>query len=295
MSAAAKLGRRKPAPIPARAGVGLKPEHYRDVIDAWPDVGWFEVHPENYMGAGGWPHHVLERVRARYPLSMHGVGLSIGGADPLNRQHVDRLADLVRRYEPALISEHLAWSTHEGHFLNDLLPLPYHEATLAHVSRHVNELQTALNRRVLIENPSTYVTFTESDMAEVDFLKELVRRTGCGLLLDCNNVHVCATNHHFDAVTYIDTFPVEHAGEIHLAGYAEIEDDDGSPLLIDAHDRTVRDAVWALYRRVIERAGAIPTLIEWDNDVPAWSALHAEAMKADRIMRASTKGSTRAA
>jgi uncharacterized protein (UPF0276 family) len=200
----------------------------------------------------------------------------------------------VQRYEPALISEHLAWSTHEGHFLNDLLPLPYNEATLTHVARHVDELQTALNRRVLIENPSTYVTFATSDMAEVDFLKELVRRTGCGLLLDCNNVHVCATNHRFDAVAYIDAFPVEHAGEIHLAGYAEIEDDDGSPLLIDAHDRTVREAVWDLYRRVVDRAGPIPTVIEWDNDVPAWGALHAEARKADRILQRE-EGSTRAA
>jgi uncharacterized protein (UPF0276 family) len=284
MSAATKLGQRMNTPIPARAGVGLKPEHYRHVIDTWPDVGWFEVHPENYMGAGGWPHHVLERVRARYPLSLHGVGLSIGGAEPLNRQHAGRLAELVKRYEPGLVSEHLAWSTHEGHFLNDLLPLPYNEGTLAHVARHVDELQEVLGRRVLIENPSTYVTFSTSDMSEVDFLSELVRRTGCGLLLDCNNVYVCAINHHFDPAAYIDAFPIAHAREIHLAGYAEIADDDGSPLLIDAHDRTVRDAVWALYARVIARAGAIPTLIEWDNDVPGWDALYAEAMKAERIL-----------
>lgn len=284
MSAARKRGPYNLAPIPARAGVGLKPEHYFDVIDAWPDVGWFEVHPENYMGAGGWPHHVLERVRARYPLSLHGVGLSIGGAEPLNREHMGRLAELVHRYEPGLVSEHLAWSTHEGHFLNDLLPLPYNEVTLAHVARHVDELQEALGRRVLIENPSTYVTLSATDMSEIDFLTELVRRTGCGLLLDCNNVYVCAANHRFDPVSYIDAFPVEHAGEIHLAGYAEIPDDDGSSLLVDAHDRAVRDAVWSLYERVIGRAGAIPTLIEWDNDVPAWGALHAEAMKAERIL-----------
>jgi uncharacterized protein (UPF0276 family) len=281
MSAALKLGQPKPSPIPARAGVGLKPEHYREILDTWPDVGWFEVHPENYMGDGGWPHHVLERVRARYPLSMHGVGLSIGGAEPLNREHLARLAALVKRYQPGLVSEHLAWSTHEGHFLNDLLPLPYNEETLAHVARHVDELQEALGRRVLIENPSTYVAFATTEMSEVDFLRELVRRTGCGLLLDCNNVYVCAVNHHFDPTAYIDAFPFEHVGEFHLAGYAEIADDDGSPLLIDAHDRTVRDVVWALYARAIARAGAIPTLIEWDNDVPEWGVLHAEALKAE--------------
>lgn len=294
MSAALKLGQSALRPIPARAGVGLKPEHYRDVLDSFPDIGWFEVHPENYMGAGGWPHHVLERVRARYPLSMHGVGLSIGGAEPLNRAHIDRLKALVKRYQPGLVSEHLAWSTHEGHFLNDLLPLPYNEATLAHVARHVDELQEALGRRVLIENPSTYVTFTNSEMPEVDFLREMVKRTGCGLLLDCNNVYVCAVNHHFDPAAYIDAFPVEHVGEFHLAGYAEIADEDGSPLLIDAHDRTVRDVVWALYARAVARAGAIPTLIEWDNDVPGWDALHAEAMKAERIL-SRTEGITCAA
>jgi uncharacterized protein (UPF0276 family) len=284
MSAALKLGQPKPSPIPARAGVGLKPEHYREILDAWPDVGWFEVHPENYMGAGGWPHHVLERVRARYPLSMHGVGLSIGGAEPLNREHLARLTALVKRYQPGLVSEHLAWSTHEGHFLNDLLPLPYNEETLAHVARHVDELQEALGRRVLIENPSTYVAFATTEMSEVDFLRELVRRTGCGLLLDCNNVYVCAVNHHFDPAAYIDAFPFEHVGEFHLAGYAEIADDDGSPLLVDAHDRTVRDVVWALYARAIARAGAIPTLIEWDDDVPEWGILHAEALKAELFL-----------
>ncbi len=294
MSAALKLGQPTLSSIPARAGVGLKPEHYRDVLDSFPNIGWFEVHPENYMGAGGWPHHVLERVRARYPLSMHGVGLSIGGAEPLNREHINRLKALVKRYQPGIVSEHLAWSTHEGHFLNDLLPLPYNESTLAHVAQHVDELQTALGRRVLIENPATYVTFSTTDMSEIDFLSELVRRTGCGLLLDCNNVYVCAVNHHFDPAAYLDAFPVQYAEEIHLAGYAEIADDGGSALLIDAHDRTVRDAVWALYARVVARAGAVPTLIEWDNDVPGWDALYAEAMKADRIL-SRKEGVTRAA
>jgi uncharacterized protein (UPF0276 family) len=295
MSAAIKLGQKAPAPIPARAGVGLKPEHYRDILDVWPDIGWFEVHPENFMGAGGWPHHVLERVRARYPLSLHGVGLSIGGAEPLNREHLNRLAALVKRYEPGLVSEHLAWSTHEGAFLNDLLPLPYNETTLAHVARHVDQMQTALKRRVLIENPSTYVTFANSEMSEIEFLRALVERSGCGLLLDCNNVFVCATNHRFDPVSYIDEFPLEHAGEIHLAGYAQLDDEDGTPLLIDSHDGVVRNAVWGLYERVIARGGPTATLIEWDNDVPAWSDLYAEAMKADLLMSSRKEGYSRVA
>lgn len=284
MSAAAKRGQPINTPIPARAGVGLKPEHYRDVLDDFPDIGWFEVHPENYMGAGGWPHHVLERVRDRYPLSLHGVGLSIGGAGPLDRRHLERLAELERRYKPSLVSEHLAWSTHEGHFLNDLLPLPYKAETLARVVEHVDEVQQTLGRRVLIENPATYVTFSSSDMPEVEFLAELSRRARCGLLLDCNNVYVSAINHRFDAAAYIDAFPIEHVAEIHLAGYAEATDDDGSPLLIDAHDRAVRDVVWDLYAKLIARAGAVPTLIEWDNDVPAWRTLYGEAMKAERLL-----------
>jgi uncharacterized protein (UPF0276 family) len=295
MPLAFKTGQRRPAPIPARAGVGLKSAHYRDVLDTFPNMGWFEVHPENYMGAGGWPHHVLERVRARYPLSMHGVGLSIGGADRLDKRHLRRLKDLVDRYEPGLVSEHLAWSTHEGNFLNDLLPLPYNDTTLACVAEHVDELQTALARPVLIENPSTYVAFAATEMSEIDFLSELSRRTGCGLLLDCNNVYVSATNHRFDAAAYIDAFPLEHVGEIHLAGYAEVTDDDGSALLIDAHDRAVRDAVWSLYARLIGRAGAVPTLIEWDNDLPTWSGLQAEAMKAERILTAVEEREIRAA
>ena len=272
------------SPIPARAGVGLKPEHYRDIVDSTPDVGWFEVHPENYMGAGGPPHHMLEWVRARYPLSLHGVGLSIGGAGRLDRTHLTRLKALAERYEPGLFSEHLAWSTHEGAYLGDLLPLPYREETLAHVARHVDETQEIIGRRMLIENPSTYVRFAESDMSEIEFLGALAARTGCGLLLDVNNVFVSATNHDYGATAYIDAFPIDHVGEIHLAGYAETEDDNGDPLLIDAHDRAVLDEVWQLYERAINRAGAVPTLIEWDSDIPAWPALFEEAARAERIM-----------
>jgi uncharacterized protein (UPF0276 family) len=285
----ARLGHRVAAPVPARAGAGLKPQHYADILDALPDIGWFEVHPENYMGAGGPPHHYLELVRERYPLSLHGVGLSIGGAGPLNETHLMRLKALDRRYEPGLVSEHLAWSTHEDYFLNDLLPLPYTEETLAHVARHVSQVQDTLGRRILIENPSTYVQFRASEMSEVEFLRELVRRSGCGLLLDVNNAYVSAVNHDGDARAYIDAFPMEHVGEIHLAGHAAFEDDAGAPLLIDAHDRSVADAVWALYRRAVRRLGSVPTLIEWDNDIPAWDVLFAETRLAERAMKEECK------
>jgi len=271
-------------PIPAKAGVGLKPEHIETILETRPAIGWFEVHPENYMGRGGAPHHNLMRVRENYPLSLHGVGLSIGSAERLDARHLARLAGLIRRYEPAVFSEHLAWSTHEGTFLNDLLPLPYNEETLAIVCRHVDEVQSFLGRRMLLENPSTYVSFAGSDMSETKFLGEIARRTGCGLLLDVNNVYVSATNHGFDARAYITEFPVQHVGEIHLGGHAEAVDDEGQPLLIDAHDRTVRDEVWSLYRLAIARASVIPTLIEWDNDVPAWDVLFGEAQRADQAL-----------
>jgi uncharacterized protein (UPF0276 family) len=223
-------------------------------------------------------------MRALYPLSLHGVGLSIGAVQPLNRDHLARLKRLIDRYDPESFSEHLAWSTHESHFLNDLLPLPYTEDTLTLVSNHVSQVQDYLGRRMLIENPSTYIQFSHNDMSEIDFLKALVQRTGCGLLLDVNNVYVCAINHGFKAEDYIDAFPVEHIGEIHLAGHAEIEDDCGETLLVDAHDRNVKDEVWTLYERIIARSGAKPTLIEWDNDIPAWDVLFDEALKAEKIM-----------
>ncbi|MFN3745955.1 MAG: DUF692 family multinuclear iron-containing protein [Hyphomicrobiaceae bacterium] len=272
--------------IPHRTGVGLKPEHYRDILDSPPSVGWFEVHPENYMGAGGPPHHYLERIRSLYPISLHGVGLSIGGAGRLSTVHLRRLKHLVDRYDPGLFSEHLAWSTHETTFLNDLLPLPYTRESLAHVAAHVDEVQEAIGRSILIENPSTYVTFPSSEMSEIEFLSELAARTGCGLLLDVNNAFASATNHGIDAAAYIDAFPAHIVGEVHLAGHAEIDGGDATRLLVDAHDRHVADPVWSLYRRLIQRSGPLPTLIEWDNDIPDWPTLAAEARLADDIMQA---------
>lgn len=274
------------SPIPARAGVGLKPRHYRPILGTEPEIGWFEVHPENYMGAGGPPHRYLAAIRERFPLSLHGVGLSIGADRPLDRDHLARLVALERRYAPGLMSEHLAWSTHETGFLDDLLPIPYTEETLSRVAEHVDQLQNALGRRVLIENPSTYVRFAASEMSEIAFLDALARRTSCGLLLDVANVFVSAVNHGFDPGAYIDSFPIEHVGEIHLAGHAPDRDDLGAPLLIDTHDRAVPDPVWALYERALRRSGPIPTLIEWDNDVPEWPVLYRQAARADELMAA---------
>jgi uncharacterized protein (UPF0276 family) len=267
-------------------GVGFKPEHFEAILEPRPDLGFFEVHAENYMGAGGAPHRRLDAIRELYPLSLHGVGLSIGSPGPLNRAHLERLAAVARRFEPALVSEHLAWSTHEGAFLNDLLPLPYTDETVARVSEHVDEVQNALGRTMLLENPSTYVVFAESTWAETDFLREIARRTGCGLLLDVNNVFVSAVNHGFEPDRYLADFPLSAVGEIHLAGCADDTDDAGLPLLIDAHNSPVRDPVWSLYAAIIRRLGATPTLIEWDNDVPAWTTLLDEARRAERVIEA---------
>jgi uncharacterized protein len=265
-------------------GVGFKPEHFEAIVDTRPKLGFFEVHAENYMGAGGAPHRRLDAIRELYPLSLHGVGLSIGSPGPLDRAHLQRLAAVAKRFEPILVSEHLAWSTHEGAFLNDLLPLPYTDETVALVSEHIDEVQNALGRTMLLENPSTYVVFAESTWAETDFLREIARRTGCGLLLDVNNVFVSAVNHGFDADLYLADFPLAAVGEIHLAGSADDTDDAGLPLLIDAHNSPVRDSVWALYAATIRRLGPMPTLIEWDNDVPAWPALLDEARRAERVI-----------
>jgi uncharacterized protein (UPF0276 family) len=266
-------------------GVGFKPEHVEDVLSGVHTIDFFEVHAENYMGEGGPPHHMLGEIRARFPLSIHGVGLSIGSADGLDRAHLARLRRLVDRYRPDLFSEHLAWSTHDGRFLNDLLPLPYNRDTLAHICAHIDELQNWLGMRMLLENPATYVAFEASDMREVDFLGLVADRTGCGLLLDVNNVYVAATNHGFEPMAYIDAFPLERVGEIHLAGFAEDRDDENQRLLIDAHSTPVAEAVWALYRRTIARCGTVPTLIERDNDIPAFAELATEAGRAKSVLR----------
>ncbi|HEY0274539.1 MAG TPA: DUF692 domain-containing protein [Paenirhodobacter sp.] len=270
--------------LPARAGVGLKPEHYRTILNTQPDIGFFEVHAENYMGAGGPPHRYLTAIRAAYPLSLHGVGLSIGADRPLDRAHLDRLRDLIGRYEPAMFSEHLAWSTHETGFLNDLLPLPYTDATLRRVVEHVSQVQDTLGRQMLLENPSTYLAFTESTWSETDFIAEIARQSGCGLLLDVNNVEVACTNQDWDPIAYLNAYPLDHVQEIHLGGHLEESDEAGHPLLIDTHDRPMTGRVMDLYDHVIARTGPMATLIEWDADIPAWPVLLAEAQRAETAM-----------
>ncbi|MBK8084162.1 MAG: DUF692 domain-containing protein [Devosia sp.] len=267
--------------LPARAGLGLKPQHYTQILETVPDIGFFEVHAENYMGDGGPPHRYLEAVCGRYPLSLHGVGLSIGGEDRLSLDHLRRLRSLIERYRPQSFSEHLAWSSHGESALNDLLPLPYTGATLDRVAAHVDQVQQALGRRMLLENPSTYVLFAESTIAEIDFLAGVAGRTGCGLLLDVNNVMVSSVNHRVDPFAYVDRFPVEHVGEIHLAGYDEAVDAAGERLLIDAHASRVSPDVWALFRHTLGRTGPQPTLVEWDNSVPAFDVLADEAALVD--------------
>lgn len=272
--------------MPKRAGVGLKAEHYRTIMDTVPDIGFFEVHAENYMGEGGPPHRYLSAIGARYPLSLHGVGLSIGADRALDKDHLARLRQLIDRYAPALFSEHLAWSSHDEGFLNDLLPLPYTDETLSRVVEHVTEVQETLGRQMLLENPSTYLAFTESTWSETDFITEIARRSGCGLLLDVNNVHVACTNQQWDPIAYLDSYPLSHVQEIHLAGFAPDADEENRPLLIDAHDRPVAEIVWDLFAHTIRRTGPVPTLIEWDANVPDWPTLQAEAARAERVMGA---------
>ncbi|MEQ1579696.1 MAG: DUF692 domain-containing protein [Steroidobacteraceae bacterium] len=267
-----------------QSGVSLKAQHYRMVLDSRPAAGFFEVHAENFMGAGGPPHRYLEAIRGHYPLSIHGVGLNIGGSQPLDRSHLQRLKDLLDRYQPELFSEHLAWSSHGGLFLNDLLPLPYTRSTLELVCNHIDETQAFLGRRMLLENPSTYVTFAESTLTEEEFIGEIAKRTGCGLLLDINNAYVSSVNQRREPTQYLDRYPLEHVEQFHLAGFAETRDPDGERLLIDTHGDQVHVDVWQLYAGVVSRAPAAPTLIEWDNDVPEWPTLIAEARKADAII-----------
>jgi hypothetical protein len=273
-----------PRTLPAAAGIGYKPQHFAGLIAAPGPVAWLEIHAENYMGAGGRPLAQLRALAERFPVSVHGVGLSIGGEGPLDPDHLARLRHLCDWLHPASFSEHLAWSTHDTGFLNDLLPLPYTNATLARVCAHIDRVQEVLGRRMLLENPSTYLAFAEAEMDEVAFLSEIARRTGCGLLLDVNNVFVSATNQGWDARAYIDAFPLHAVGEIHLGGHDADTDDHGRPLLIDSHGRAVIDPVWTLYAHTIARGGPRPTLIEWDNDVPPLPELLAEAARASAIL-----------
>ena len=275
--------------LPLAGGIGLKPEHFRPILDTRPPIGFFEIHAENYMVAGGPFHHYLDGIRADYPLSIHGVGLSIGGELPLDKDHLNRLATLLDRYQPAAFSEHLAWSSHGGTFFNDLLPIPYNASTLHRVCAHIDHVQSRLGRRMLLENPATYIEFEASTLSEGDFISEVVRRTGCGVLLDVNNAYIACVNHHRDAQAYLQSLPLVATAQIHLAGFAEDVDAAGAPLLIDSHGTAVADEVWALYALVISLIGPQPTLIERDHDIPDLSVLVAEAHQAERFMAVSLR------
>jgi len=270
--------------LPNRPGIGYKPQHFNEIMQDATPVEWLEIHAENYMGDGGRPLAQLRALAEKFAFSVHGVGLSIGGEGSLDKDHLDRLKHLVDWLKPARFSEHLAWSTHESHFLNDLLPLPYTEKTLARVVSHIDQVQDSVGRQMLLENPSNYLAFAETTMPEYDFLAEIAQRTGCGLLFDVNNVFVSATNQKTDPISYIDAFPLKYVGEIHLGGHDVDEDDSGAPLLIDSHGAEVVDPVWALYDYTISKTGPLPSLIEWDTDVPDWPVLAAEADRAAKVL-----------
>jgi uncharacterized protein (UPF0276 family) len=262
-----------------RAGIGLRAPHYREVLETRPDIGWLEVHSENFFGRGGQPLHFLERVREIYPLSLHGVGLSLGSADGVSHEHLVRLKALAARFEPVLMSDHLCWGAIGGRHLNDLLPLPYTEEALDVVCANVDATQDFLQRQILVENVSSYLEYFESNIPEWDFVAEVSRRTGCGILLDINNIYVSAVNHGFDPLHYLDAIPARSVQEIHLAGF-----DSNGLCLIDTHGRPVAGPVWNLYGEALTRVGAVATLIEWDTDVPPLATLLDEARKADDVL-----------
>jgi len=267
--------------VPVRAGIGLRAPHQRQILAEQPDVGWLEVHSENYFARGGQVLHFLERTRSLYPLSLHGVGLSLGSVGGLSDHHLSMLKTLVNRFEPGLVSDHLCWSAAGGRHLNDLLPLPYTEEALSVVCRNVAAAQEYLGRRILVENVSSYLQFSDSSITEWDFVAEVARRTGCGILLDVNNIYVSSVNHGFDPLVYLDRMPAAAVEEIHLAGF-----DSNGACLIDTHGKRVHGPVWNLYGEALSRVGPVPTLIEWDTDLPALEVLLDEAQKAQDILDA---------
>ena len=271
--------------IPARAGIGLRFQHHQPVLDTRPDVAWMEVHTENYMG-GGTPLKYLDAIRRDTPISLHGVGLSLGSAEGVDPAHLERIRRVAERVEPGLMSEHIAWNLVGGTYLADLLPLPMTEEALDVVCRHVEQTQSYLKRRILVENPSTYVAFGNSIIPEWEFMATVAARTGCGILCDVNNICVSAHNHGWDASAYLAALPPEAVGEVHLAGHSIRTFADGSSLRIDDHGSKVTKEVWTLYRQAVARFGAVPTLIEWDNEIPPLDVLLDEAQHAERVIAA---------
>jgi uncharacterized protein (UPF0276 family) len=274
-------------PAPTSVGVGLKPAHYRDILDTAPAIDWFEVHPENFMFEGGPSHDWLSKIRQEYDLSFHGVGMSLGSVTPVNPVLLQKLSDLGNRYDPFMMSDHVSWSLANGDFLSDLLPLPYTVESLAVLADNIDRAQSHLGRTILVENPSTYLQFADQDYSEPEFLSAVVQRTGCGLLLDINNAYVCARNHGFDAWDYLQRIPHAAVGEIHLAGHA-VTEVNGTELRIDDHGSTVCEDVWALYGQYVATYGPAPTLIEWDSNIPPLSGLLSEVDKARDHIRAAS-------
>ena len=268
------------SPIPANTGIGLRAKHYKDILSSLPDVGWFEAHSENYFADGGQALYYLEQIRSNYPLSLHGVGLSLGSTDPLNMAHLRKLKSLVQRFEPGLVSEHLSWGSISARYLNDLLPLPYTEEALSHIAHRIGQVQDFLGRQMLIENVSSYLQFKQSTLPEWEFLAEIATRSGCGILLDVNNIYVSAVNHQFDPLVYLRAVPAEAVQEIHLAGF-----DSNGECLIDTHGKPVCEDVWTLYRQALAHVGNVPTLIEWDTDIPELAVLLEEARKAEAMLQ----------
>jgi len=283
MSVASAPTERVPGLIPALAGVGLRFPHHQAVIERKPPVAWFEVHTENYMG-GGAPLRYLEAIRRDYPLSLHGVGLSLGRVDGLDADHLDRIARLAARIEPGLVSEHLSWSISDGDYLGDLLPLPLTEEALDVVCDNVDRFQQALGRQILVENPSSYLRYRHSTITESEFLVVVARRTGCGTLCDVNNIFVSAENHGWDAVAYLEALPPAEVKELHLAGHTVKQLSDGAVLRIDDHGSAVEPAVWTLFRQAVLRFGARPTMIEWDSNIPPLDVLVEQADQASAIL-----------
>jgi len=279
--------------IPARAGIGLRFQHHQPVLDTRPDVAWMEVHTENYMG-GGTPLKYLDAIRRDTPISLHGVGLSLGSAEGVDPAHLERIRKVAERVEPGLMSEHIAWNLVGGTYLADLLPLPMTEEALDVVCRHVDQTQSYLKRRILVENPSAYVAFGNSIIPEWEFMAAVAARTGCGILCDVNNICVSAHNHGWDASAYLAALPPEAVGEVHLAGHSIRTFADGSSLRIDDHGSKVSEEVWTLYRQAVARFGAVPTLIEWDNEIPPLDVLLDEAQHAEQVIAAWQEGNAHA-
>lgn len=261
------------------AGVGLRSAHYQTVLETLPDVPWFEALTDNYMGNGGLPLYYLEKIREHYPITFHGVGLSLGSLDPLDNQYIQKLKERIKRYQPSLVSDHLCWSSYDGVHGNDLFPMPYSQEALNHMVGRIQQVQDALGQRIVVENVSSYVTFQSDEMTEWEFLSEVVKRADCDLLCDVNNIYVSARNHQFDPMVYLKALPHDRIREIHLAGY----EDEGTHLL-DTHGEAVHPPVWDLYQKAIELIGPVATLIEWDNNIPAFETLHLEAKKAAQIL-----------